>query len=330
MSKRWIIILVAVVVLAGAVIGFLVITTNNELYIPKNNVTQAGDDSNVYSYNGNISSNYIQNCISPMALELKKVYVEEGSYVKKGDLLYLLDDSDVQAVISQAQAGIQLAQVNLEKAELAADTTSLIAVKSAFDTAEAAYTEAKNNLNRLSPLLDMGGISQSDFEKAQNAVVTAEGQYNQAKSNYETFDQQSSQNVKAAQAQLAQARANYEAAKVTETKRRVTAEIDGVVADIWVQESNDLTAGQKIMDVVDYNSLILEVTVDQFEVSRFTISETVPVYVDAIDLTVYGTVSKISNQAIKTGEVSSFIVTINLDKNPALRIGLLAEVKKNV
>jgi len=331
MSKKIVVILIAVVVCALAATGIWLFVLNNEPSVPKNTVALPGDNSvSSYTYNGNISSNNIQNCVSPMALELKKIYVKEGSYVKKGDLLYLLDDSDVEAALSQAQAGIQLAQVNLEKAQLAADTLSLVAVKSALDAAQAAYTEAKSNLDRVASLQPLGGISQSDFEKAQIAVVTAEGQYNQAKSNYETYGQQSSQSVRAAQAQLAQARANYQAAQVSETKRHVTANFDGVVADIWAYENNDLAPGQKIMDIVDYNSLILQITVDQFEITQFKLSEKVSVYINSLNSSFNGTVSKISNQAIRTGEVSSFIVTIDLDNDPALKIGLLAEVKKNV
>jgi len=330
MSKKFLVIIIAVVVIACAAVGVWYVISGNNQDMPKIAAVQQGDVQSTLTYNSFINSHYIQNCVSPMALQLKKIYVEEGSYVKKGDLLYLLDDSDVSAVISQAQAGIQLAQVNLEKAELAADTTSQVAVKSAYDAAEAAYNEAKNNLDRLTTLQPLGGISQSDYEKARIATVTAEGQYNQAKSNYETIGQQSSQNVRAAQAQLVQARANYDAAQVSESKRRVVANFDGIVADIWAYENNDLAPGQKIMDIVDYDSMIVEITVDQFEASNFYISEQVPVYVNSIDLTVMGTVTKISNQAIKTGEVSSFLVTISLDKNPALKIGLSVEVRKNV
>ena len=331
MNKKLIILaIVAVVVCAGAAIGLWTALIKSEPVVPKSNAAQQTENSNVYTYNGNISSNKMQNCVSPMALELKKIYVTEGSYVKNGDLLYLLDDSDVAANILQARAGIQLAQVNLERTQLASDTTALIAAKSAFDEAEASYEEAKISLDRIKDLQPLGGIAQADYEKAEIAVVTAEGQYNQAKANYETIGEQLSQNVRAAQAQLAQARANYEAVMVNERKRRVTAEIDGVVEDIWAYENNMLAAGQKIMDIVGNDSLILEIAVDQFEISLFHLEETVPVYVTAINLNVTGSVSRISNQAIKTGEVSSFTVTIALEENPALRIGLLAEVKKNV
>jgi len=295
-----------------------------------NGLQLTGKNSGAFIYNGNISSTNIQNCVSPLPLQLKRIYVEDGSQVKKGDLLYLLDDSDIAASLWQAQAGIQLAQVNLERAQLAADTSSFIAAKSAYDSTAAAYNEAKINFERISTLYQMGGVSQSDYERTQIAVLTAEGQYNQARSNYETIGEQSSLNVRASQAQLAQARAIYEAAKVNESKRRVIAEIDGMVADIWANENNMLAAGHKIMDIVDYENLVLEIAVDQFEMSDFDLYKTIPVYVHALNKTVRGTVSRISNQAVKTNEVSSFIVTIDLEKDPALKIGLLAEVKINV
>ena len=330
MNKKLIAIITAAAVCACAVLGLLLADIKSKPDIPRSDAAETGGNLSVYTYTGNISSNNLQNCVSTMALVLKNIYVTEGSHVKKGDLLYLMDDSDIAPNISQALAGIQLAQINLEKAQLASDTTSQIAAQSAYDAAAAAYDEAKVNYERISSIQDLGGISQADLEKVQITLVTAEGQFNQAKANYEITGQLSSQNVRAAQAQLAQARAAYDAAKANESKRRVVAEIDGVVADIWAHENNMLAAGQKIMDIVDYDSLILEIAVDQFEISLFTPGETVPVYVDAMNLTVNGIVSKISNQAIKTGEVSSFIVTVDLGKNPALKIGLLAEVKKNV
>ena len=331
MNKKIVVLIIIVIaVCAGVVFGLWTSVIKSQSNVPKSDAARTAQNPSVYIYNGNISSNTMQNCIATMALELKKVYVKEGNRVKKGDLLYLLDDSDVLANLSQAQAGIQLAQVNLEKAQLASDTIAQVTAKSAFDSAEAAYTEAKSNLERLATLQPLGGISQSDYEKAQIAVVTAEGQFNQAKANYETISQQSSQNVRAAQAQLAQARANLEAVRANETKRRVTSEIDGTVADVWARENNILAMGEKILDVVDYDKLILEIYVDQFEIPLFKTGETVPVHINAINLTVNGTISKISNQAIKTGDVSSFKVTIDLEKNPALKIGLLAEVKKNV
>ena len=330
MKKRIILAGLIIVVCAGIAVGLWISVSKSEPVVPKTQIEQSEANTAFYTYNGNISSENLQNCVSFMALELKRIYVREGTYVKKGDLLYLLDDSDTAASLSQARAGIQLAQANLEKAQLASETTSQIAAQSAYDSAEAAYNQAKNNLERLTMIQEMDGVSQSDFEKAQMAVVTAEAQYKQAKVNYDTIDRQSAQNVRVAQAQLAQARAVYEAAESGENKRKVTAEINGVVADIWAHESNMLSAGQKIMDIVDYDNLILEIYVDQFEIPLFSIGEEIPVYVNPLNLSVNGKVSGISNQAIKTGEASGFKVTVDLEKNPALRIGLIAEIKKNV
>jgi HlyD family secretion protein len=242
-------------------------------------------------------------------------------------LLFLLEDSDTAAQVAQAGAGVALAQANLEKAELAV-SSSVIAAQAAFDNAAAALSDAESNSRRMAALYEEGAIPQAQYEQAKTALVLAQGQYAQAKNARENAEAQSRQNVNAAGAQLAQSQAALEAANNAAAKRRVLAEIDGVIADIWVKENTTLAPGQKVMDVVDYDSLVLKAPVDQFELAKFTVGETLPVYVNPLDLTVTGAVGKISNQAVQTGELSNFIVTIYLEKHDKIKTGMMAQCQK--
>lgn len=328
MSKK-VFILMAGILLAGSIVTFAYLETTaaaqtNE--IPETTQTETMAEAGKYVYSGNISTRNRQNCVAGMALKLKEIHVKEGDYVKKGQLLYTLDDSDISAQLSQAQAGINLAQVNLDKAETAVNDTAVKA-QSALDIATVQFNDASTNLERMTQLYDEGVISQVQFDQAKTALATAQAQYNQAKSAFDIASQAAEQNISAAKAQLQQSKASYDIVQSSVDKRRVVAEIDGVVADIWASKNNTLSIGEKIMDIVDYDSLILEVPVDQFEISAFKAGQEISVYVNAFGLTVKGTVSEISNQAVIKGEVSSFIVTIDLEQNENLKIGLLAEVK---
>ncbi|GEM_PF-1905897 len=318
----------AIAVAAFGTFAYLETTaaTNYAAEAPQGVQTVAQAAEKIYTYSGNISTKNQQNCISGMALNLKEINVKKGDYVKKGQLLYTLDDSDISAQLLQAQAGINLAQVNLDKAETAMSDTTF-KVQSSLDAAELQLNDARTNLNRTTSLYEQEAVSQVQYDQAKTAFSAAETQYNQAKYAFDNASQTSEQNISAARAQLQQAKASYDVVKSNESKRLVTAEIDGVVADIWGRENNTLTVGEKIMDIVDYNSLILEVSVDQYEISKFEIGQKVPVYVSAIDLEVEGTVSEISDQAVVKGEVSSFVVTIDLEKNDNLKMGLSAEAR---
>jgi multidrug resistance efflux pump len=290
--------------------------------VPQEEIPEA-----VYTYRGNIDAENKQNCAAGMALTVTEIYVSEGGAVHKGDVLFAFDDSDVAAQIALADAGVAVAQANLEKAELAV-SGGVIAARAAFDIAAAALNDAESNLDRMAALYEEGAIPQVQYEQAESAFVAARGQYAQAENTYENADAQSRQNLNAAKAQLLQAQASADAAESAASKRRVLAETDGTVADVWIHEGTTPAIGQKIMDVIDYSRLILEVPVDQFEIEKFTAGEPLPVYVNPLDLTVAGTVGKISNQAIRTGELSNFIVTIYLERNDQLKIGMMAECQK--
>ncbi|MFA3782887.1 efflux RND transporter periplasmic adaptor subunit [Melioribacteraceae bacterium 4301-Me] len=72
---------------------------------------------------------------------IEKIYVDEGSRVKEGDLLFEMDDT-------------QLAQAKIQ------------------------YQLAKDNYERLKPLFETGSISQSQFDQVKAAYETAQKTYN--------------------------------------------------------------------------------------------------------------------------------------------------------
>ncbi|MEG8946868.1 efflux RND transporter periplasmic adaptor subunit [Rosettibacter firmus] len=71
---------------------------------------------------------------------IQKIYVEEGSRVKEGDLLFEMDDT-------------QLAQAKIQ------------------------YQIAKDNYDRMKPLYESGSISQNQFDQIKAAYETAEKNY---------------------------------------------------------------------------------------------------------------------------------------------------------
>lgn len=72
---------------------------------------------------------------------IEKIYVDEGSRVKEGDLLFEMDDT-------------QLAQAKIQ------------------------YQVSKDNYERLKPLYETGSISQSQYDQVKAAYETAEKTYN--------------------------------------------------------------------------------------------------------------------------------------------------------
>src|ERR1700727_1660522 len=105
---------------------------------------------------------------------------KEGSYVRKGQLLFEIDPRPFQAVLDQARA--QLAQA---QAQLVQDEAQL-------STAEANQLKSQLNVEKYEPLAKVDAISKQDFDNATQTDLANKAQ------------------VKAAEAAIASAKAQIE------------------------------------------------------------------------------------------------------------------------
>ena len=122
---------------------------------------------------------------------LRQTY-KEGSFVRKGQLLFEIDPRTFQAALDQMRA--QLANANGQLAQ-----------------AEANQVKAQLDVNRFTPLAKEQAISQQDLDNAIQGNVAAQAQ------------------VRAAKAQIDAARAQVDAAQLNLSFTRIVSLIDGIV-----------------------------------------------------------------------------------------------------
>ncbi len=84
---------------------------------------------------------------------LTKVHVEDGQYVKKGQVLFTIDQVQLQAAVDQAQAAVAVAQANVNTAQTNANNNKILLDKniisaSAYQTSADALNAAKAQLQQ--------------------------------------------------------------------------------------------------------------------------------------------------------------------------------------
>lgn len=84
---------------------------------------------------------------------LTKVHVDDGQKVKKGQVLFTIDQVQLQAAVEQAQAAVAVAQANVNTAQTNADNNKILLDKniissSAYQTSIDALNAAKAQLNQ--------------------------------------------------------------------------------------------------------------------------------------------------------------------------------------
>ncbi|MBC8587542.1 efflux RND transporter periplasmic adaptor subunit [Paratissierella segnis] len=323
-NKKKKIIIGVVCVLIVALIWGLKSRPKEEQYDEETAKTQ--DVTTYYSFSGNIESKDNQIVFSKNMLPIKKLYVKEGDSVKKGDVLFTLDDSNLAAGIDQAQASVEIAKINYEKMTGTAKDQQMAQVSNALSAAELNFNDAKSNLEKMTELYEADGISKQALDQVETVYESAELQLQSAQDNYNLTLRSIEENSRTAKEQLNQAEASYNSVKKQVDDLTVTAEVDGEVSEIFVEENESLAMGMQIMEIVDYDNLKITIKVDEYDIGALTVGKEVKVNINTLEKDATGIVSKISNQAQTINEVSFFTADIDLQKDDDLRVGLSVEV----
>lgn len=107
----------------------------------------------------------------------------------------------------------------------------------------------------------------------------------------------------------------------------ITADIDGEVTAIYVEESATLIAGAQLIDLANYDDLQVTIRVDEYDLSTVSAGKEVTATINALGRDVSGTVSKVSREATTMNGVSYFTASVDLENDPDLRVGMSVEVR---
>jgi HlyD family secretion protein len=203
---------------------------------------------------------------------ITRIAVREGDLVQKGQFLLQIDPTIYEANLQRANAAMSSAQAGAVQA------------RASRDQAQRALTRTKE-LREQNPNL----ISQEQLEQAQTAFDIAEA------------------NQTAAEHLVEQARAGYQEARDQLAKTHLVAPMPGRVTRLAVEEGEVAVPGTfsretgLLLTISDLSVIQTKVQVDETDVVRLHLGDSVEVTIDAFpDTTFVGRVTKISNSAILT------------------------------
>jgi len=239
---------------------------------------------------------------------LQEVRVAPGDRVRAGQVLVVLDGSDLGAHARGARA-----------AALAADQAATAAV-SERQAAEAAVTLARATYERISGLHAKRSATAQELDDATGALSGAEARAAGAAAR-----------VQAAASAVEGARANSEAAGTTATFALITAPFDGVVTEKMVEPGNMAAPGTPLLRLEDTRGFRLEARVDESRAGEIAPGASVPVTLDSradrTATTLRGTVAEISRAV--DADARAFLVKITLPDTAGLRSGMFGRATFN-
>jgi RND family efflux transporter MFP subunit len=153
----------------------------------------------------------------------------EGSFVKKGQLLFEIDPRPLQAALDQAQG--QLAQANGQLAQARAQYEQS---EAQLASAEANQRKSQFDETRYTPLEKQHAVTEQDLDNAVQNNISAKAQVKMAAAQVEAAKAQ----IEGATAAVEAAKAALEAAKVNLGFTKLYSPIDGIAGNAQIQIGN--------------------------------------------------------------------------------------------
>ena len=280
---------------------------------------------------------------------LQDVPVADYQLVRKGDLLFAVQDIDYRARVDQAAAQLAAAEaaVRVAEAQLAQQEAQIGVSVAAIHDADAGLLQARQERQRQQLLLHTESYLQRDWD---NAVASEASQ--QAGREGRVKDLAAAQagvDVMRAQVQQARAQANDSRAALAYAQiqlgyTRITAPMDGIVTTRLVRRGAYVAAGATLITVVPLQPVWVVANYREVALTRMRPGQPVEVHVDALPgLRLHGHVDSLQPQSQQeqsalppdraagnfTKITQRVPVKIDLDPRPdlagRLRLGLSAE-----
>ena len=290
----------AVVILVGAGVAIFSLTAANKGGKPvevKIETVGQRDLVAAVTASGKIEADAQVDISADITGRIVQLGVKEGDLVKKGQFLIQIDPAQYQSAVKRLEGLLASSQAQMVQAQTNRD-------------------QLKRQLDRWNEMRKINAalVALEQVEQAQQQYDVAKASYNAAAANVE------------------QARGSLSEARDQMSKTRIMSPINGRVVRLPVEVGEVAVPGTfsretgRLMTVADLGTILAKVKVDETDVVRVHLGDSVQVTIDAFpDSSFVGRVTKISNAAATSAQASGgssdravdFDVEVTLDNPPA-------------
>lgn len=197
-----------------------------------------------------------------------QVPVEQGDKVKAGQTLVVLEASEAEAVVKQAEVSVAQAEARIRQLR----ELQLPVASQSLRQAQVNLENARAQLERNQRLYEGGFIGKSALDDLQRAVDVAQTQVDTAHKQVETARPRGSDTAMA-NAALAQAQANLQAARARLAYTTISAPRNGTLIARDVERGDVVQPGKVLMVLSPEGETQIVVQIDERNLSRLRLGQ---------------------------------------------------------
>src|SRR4051812_47550558 len=305
MSRKNVLIVLAVVLVAGAAVGASFYFKKDKGLVVTTEAIKSRDLEAVVSASGKIQPKRLVNISAETSGRVVDLAVNEGDRIKKGQFLLQIDPKSLRSRVEGNAASLESAEGALSQ------------LRQSTETARVQLDQAQQTLTRQRNLWAQQLTTKEALEKAENDVRAAQSAL-----------QEREKQAAAQSSRISQERATLDSARYDLTKVRMESPIDGIVTRRNIQQGETAVigtmnnAGTVLLELADMGQIQAEVEVDETNVPHVQIGQPAKITIDAIpERTFKGHVSEIGNSPIQAAggvaagtQATNFKVVVMLDE----------------
>lgn len=218
---------------------------------------------------------------------IKKIYFDEYQPVKKGDTLVVIEDSEYQLRLAQAEANYRNALVGKDAMHTTINTTqsNILVTDAGIKEAEVRLKNAEVDYKRYSEMIKKNAVTKQQYDRVKTEYEAAKARYEQMtrqKESTSLVKQEQTQRLEQNDAAIKLAEAELNLARLNLSYTVIVATADGMTGRKNVHEGQLVQPGQTMVTLIDNTEKWVIANYKETQTSVMKNGQEVDIEVDAV------------------------------------------------
>jgi HlyD family secretion protein len=237
--------------------------------------------SSVVSTNGKVEPVMPRSFRAGYPTFVEHVYAVEGQQVKRGQKLFALDDTEVQADLAQARADLATQEEALSVAKAGGHASQLAKAVADLQKAQASRDQLHHDNETLTKLVAEKAATSEELEQNRLQLIQAEADVQSFAKTKQTLEQQ---------AKLDESRVallvEHAHAAVRDLEERLQSAhgivpFDGTLYSLPIRQGDFVKAGDLLAELADLRQVRIRAFIDEPELGQIDVNQSVEIFWDA-------------------------------------------------
>ncbi len=229
----------------------------------KTMVVTLGGDSRLRTFPGRVEASKQVELTFQVSGLIVSLPVREGQKVAKGDVIAQLRQDDFKARLAALQGQLDRSRADLQSLQAGVRPEERMRLEAQLRSAEATLANARSEFRMAEQLIRTRAISRLEFERAETAVSVAQESQEAARQTLEQGLIAREEDVQAMEAVVRGLEGQVVEANLQLADSTLRAPYDGVIAQRFVEQGQNIRAQQPVVKFQDVNEIDIVVDVPE-------------------------------------------------------------------